>query len=116
MKLYEKDIAKAFYSTYRRLKLYEQFANNALVFHIANEQFTSKRYTQHLKQMGLTAGVADYCVLVSGGRVGFIEFKRDAKCRISDKQKQFREACVGLGIPYHVCWDVETAIEIVKSI
>lgn len=116
MKLKEKDICKAFFKRYKLISLYNQFKNKAFIFHIANEQNCNKFYTIELKRMGLTAGVADYCVLTLGGRVGFIEFKRNAKCKLTVSQENFSLTCITLGVPYIICWDVDTAIEFINNL
>jgi hypothetical protein len=111
----EKDICKAFYKQYKELKAYNQFKNNAFVFHIANEQNCNRSYTIMLKGMGLTAGVADYCVITNDGRVAFIEFKRDAKCKLSPKQLEFKAECEQRDIVYKVVWNVDEAIKFLSG-
>lgn len=112
----EKEICKLFYKQYLYMKAYNQFSNNAFVFHIANEQNCSKYYTMELMRMGLTAGVADYCIITNEGRVGFIEFKRNSKCKLTPAQRKFKAECEERDIGYIVAWDVEEAIKFVKNI
>jgi len=112
----EKDLCIAFYTRYKMLKAYNQFSKRLLVFHVANEQNTSRGYTMMLRSMGLTAGVADYCVLVEGGRVAFIEFKRSEKeKKLKPKQQWFKEQCDALGIPYSIQWDVDKALNFLND-
>jgi hypothetical protein len=112
----EKDICKLFYKRYQMMKAYNQFPNNAFVFHIANEQNCSKHYTIELMRMGLTAGVADYCVMANNNRSGYLEFKRNEKCKLTPKQLEFKIECEAREIPYTVVWDAQAAIEFVMSI
>jgi hypothetical protein len=63
---------------------------------------------------GLTAGVADLCVLLPGGRVGWLELKT-AKGRQSIAQKGFAARCRRLDHPYAVAHDFDEAVEILKS-
>lgn len=112
----EKEICKAFYNQYQSLKLYKQFDKNVFVFHIANEQNCSKYYTMELKRMGLTGGVADYCVLYEGGKVAFIEFKRNGKCKLTKSQEYFKDICLKLGIPFLQCSDSPAAITFIQNL
>jgi len=111
----EKDISKAFFIRFQTLQQYKQFNKNVFVFHVANEQNNNPLYTMQLKKMGLIAGVADYCILIEGGKVAFMEFKRNAKCKLSEAQKQFQSLCESFEIPYAVVWDVDNAIDFIKQ-
>jgi hypothetical protein len=112
----EKELCKAFYRQYQSLRLYNQFKNNALVFHIANEQNCSKAYTLQLKRMGLLPGVADYCILLKGCRVAFLEFKRDKKSKQSINQRNFELECYDLSIPYLLTHDVDKALSWIQAL
>lgn len=116
LKLKEKDLCKLFYHRVRVLQDLKQFPFEFFIFHIANEQYTSRGYTMELIRMGLRSGVADYCILIPGGRVAFLEFKRDSKCKLSEKQESFQKQCLWLEIPYGVSWDVDKAIEWIYSL
>ena len=110
----EKSICKEFYNQVRLRQLYNEFKKDFFIFHIANEQFNNAGYTKNLMAMGLRPGVFDYCV-ISEGRVGFIEFKRDSKHKLSPKQVEFKEILEGLGIPHLVTWEVDQAIDWLKE-
>jgi hypothetical protein len=114
----EKDICKEFYHKVRTLQLYNAFGFHFFIFHVANEQNTSKNYTIELKRMGLRAGVADYCVLLPDGRVAFIEFKRDEASarKKNENQIAFHDECKLLQIPYLLTWDAEVAIDWIKAL
>lgn len=110
----EKSICKEFYNQVRLRQLYNEFKCEFFIFHIANEQFNNVGYTKSLMAMGLRSGVFDYCVIAKG-KVGFIEFKRDSKHKLSPKQVEFKDYLDSLGIPYLVTWDSDEAIEWLKS-
>jgi hypothetical protein len=112
----EKDICKAFYKQYQIMKAYNQFSNDAFVFHIANEQNCNKFYTMELKRMGLTAGIPDYCVIAKQGKMGFLEAKRNDKCKLSESQQKFKEVCESLDISYLVFWNSDDAIKFIQNI
>jgi hypothetical protein len=116
LKYKEKDLCKQFYHRVRILQLHNQFPFGFFIFHVANEQNTSKAYTFQLLKMGLRPGVLDYCLLLPGGKVAFIEFKRNARCKPTDRQKEFIETCVKLGIPTIVTYDVDEAVEWIKGL
>lgn len=114
--LLEKDICKLFYKQFQELKALNYLNRNICIFHVPNEQYTSIGYTRNLKAMGLTAGVADYCVLLPQGRVAFIEFKRHKNFKLSEPQIVFRDNCKVLNIPYLVTCNIEEAIEWVRKL
>ena len=111
----EKQICISFYKEFKQLQAYNHFPKKLLLFHIANEQYTSKGYTMSLKAMGLVSGVADYCVLSEGGQVAFIEFKRNAKSKLSPNQVWFKEKCEAMGITYVVKWTSQDALTFLKD-
>jgi hypothetical protein len=112
----EKDLCKQFYLRVRMLQIHNQFPFEFFIFHVANEQNTHKGYTMLLMSMGLRPGVLDYCVLLPAGRVAFIEFKRNAKCKPTERQKEFIGTCGKLGIPTIVTCNVDEAVEWIKGL
>lgn len=112
----EKTLCKLFYRRVLFLQAYNQLCNDILVIHIANEQFNNRYYTLELMRMGLIPGVADYLILYPGGKAAFIEFKRDGKSKQSDNQKKFEAKVTSIGFPYLLTWDVDEAIEWIKSL
>ena len=54
-------------------------------------------------------GWPDRSVLCPGGKVLFIEFKRDKNSKPSANQVGVRTKLEKLGFTYHVCWDLEDA-------
>lgn len=112
----EKEICTKFFIKFSTLQSCGYFKKKLLMFHVANEQYNNRNYTMSLQRMGLTAGVADYCVLLEGGKVAFIEFKRNAKAKMSDNQIWFKERCEALDIPYSLHWTIEGAIEFIQRL
>ncbi len=121
---YESDLCKAFWKQFTILSKLNFFGKRIYAFHVANERVggdktdnhKQRRYLQHLLGMGLVAGVADYCIMLEGGRVAFMEFKRTNKSTIRDSQKEFAAICAALSIPYVVVWSVEDAISWLKTL
>jgi galactokinase/mevalonate kinase-like predicted kinase len=107
--LTEKATCKAFYGQVMAMKAWNQFKNDFMLFHIANEQFTSRGYTLELMRMGMMPGVADY-FCATGNRFGFLEFKRNKKCKLTPKQEEFKEMCAKLSIPYEVAYTIEDGV------
>ena len=64
-------------------------------------------------RLGVKAGVSDLCILLPGGRCGFIELKAGAKLAPSDQQLDFLRKCQMLDIPTGVCWKFEQVKELV---
>jgi hypothetical protein len=112
----EADICQEFYAQYEELSLLGQFKSDPLVFHVPNERRTSQQYGAKLKRMGVVSGVGDYCVVYEGGRVAFIEFKRNAKCKLSIAQEHFKNSCEDLKVPYLLTYRVDEAIDFLKSL
>lgn len=112
----EKDLCKQFYHRVRLLQQYNYFKFKFFIFHIANENISSDAYRLQLAAMGVRAGIADYCVLLPQGRVAFIEFKRNAKCKLTDKQEAFADECKELGIPFALHSNVEEAIAWIETL
>jgi hypothetical protein len=110
----EGDLCISFYSRYRLLQAYKQLLN-IIVIHIANEHISSKAYTMKLLRMGLMPGTPDYWVGIKGGGSFFIEFKRNSKCKQTDKQKSFELLITEMGFPYYLVWDVDIAMDLLTT-
>ena len=67
-----------------------------------------------MKAEGLTAGVADLCVMLQGGRVGWLEIKT-AKGKQSNSQKGFAAVCAELGHPYALVRSLNEAISVLRE-
>jgi len=117
LKQTEKQICRDFIRQFEYLRKLNQFEKKMYIFHVINEQGSNTvAYTKSLFSIGMKPGVADYCVMIEGGRVAFLEFKRNSKSPISASQKNFCEICGILGISYAVAWNVEDAISWLKTL
>ena len=67
-----------------------------------------------LAGMGTRPGVADFPLVLPGGRAAFLELKR-AKGRLSPAQLEFRSACLTAGAVYEVARSTDEAIEVLRS-
>jgi 3-hydroxy-3-methylglutaryl CoA synthase len=98
------------------MQAYNQFNFDFFIFHVPNQQNTSKAYTMELVRMGLRAGVADYCILFPGAQTAFLELKRNKTCRMSRKQESFQKQCFLLGNPYMCTHDIDLAISWITNL
>lgn len=98
---------------------YNQFPKDFFIFHVPNETIATPEYFnrmhKHLQMMGVLGGVADYLVLYDKGWAA-IEFKRNNKCQLTDKQKTFREVCNKLNAQYLLTSSDDEAIEFLKNL
>ena len=79
---------------------------SAIVLHIPNEGQRSKATSGLLSQLGLLPGAADLLVIAPGPLTFFIECKTDIG-RISEEQFEFRDACIGLSVPYFIARSID---------
>lgn len=70
-------------------------------YHVPNGLKRSKKVASQLKNMGVRAGVADFALVLKGGRAAFLELK-DQDGTQSDEQIEFQEECERLGALYRV--------------
>lgn len=112
----EKNLCKKFYQEFKQLKALNYFKSEVFIFHIANEQYTNIGYTRNLTAMGLTAGVADYCVLMPLRMTAFIEFKRSPRCKQTAAQIDFQQVCERLDIPYLLTSEPVKALKWIKNL
>lgn len=112
----EKDLCIQFYTRYKALHFYKQFKKKVILFHIPNERKSKIQHYNQLKMMGVLSGVPDYCALIEGGDVAFIEFKRDKKSKLSSPQEAFKTTCEELKIPYLKTCSVDEAINFLQSL
>lgn len=112
----ESQKCKQFVNMVRQLQAYNQFPIDFEMTHVSNESTGNDGWRIHQWQMGLLAGVSDYVIFYEGGRVACIEFKRSAKEKQSDKQKWFQDRCIKLKVPYLLTYEIDEAIEFIKSL
>lgn len=82
-------------------------------FAIPNAGRRSLRVGALMKAEGLRAGVADVCVMLSDGRVRWLETKR-GKGRQSNAQKGFQAICERLGHHYAIAKSFDEAVAILE--
>lgn len=79
-----------------------------IAYHVPNEGQRAARTGAFLKRMMMVPGVADFALVLPGGRAAFVEIKT-AKGRQSPEQRAFEAACRANGAPYHVVRSPEEA-------
>jgi hypothetical protein len=93
--------------------LYMAGKNGAFAIACANAGKRSMFTGRRMVAEGLTAGVADLCVLLPGGHVGWLEMKT-ATGRQSIEQKGFAAKCLRLNHPYAIARSLDEAVKILK--
>jgi hypothetical protein len=93
--------------------LQDNAKENVFGFAITNAAKRSYRLGARMKAEGLTAGVADLCVMLPGGRAAWLEMKT-AKGRQSIEQKGFAARCLRLGHPYAVAKSFDEAVKVLR--
>lgn len=91
------------------LKLHSR--TDVFYFAIPNAAKRSWRVATAMKAEGLTAGIADICIMFLGGKAAWLELKIGNE-KQSDEQIAFEYVCETLGHPYAVArtFDEATAI------
>ena len=87
---------------------------NAYAFAVPNAARRSPALAARMNAEGLRAGVADLCVMMPGGRTGWLELKQ-ARGRQSDAQRVFQALCERFGHAYALARDLDEAIAVLKS-
>lgn len=87
---------------------------NVIYYAIPNGEHRSKRTGGRLKAQGVIAGAPDMAFVLADGTAAYIEFKA-AGGRLSAPQKAFQARCDKIGIPYVVCWSIDSAIAVLKA-
>jgi len=94
------------------------FARGVFVTSIPSGGSRHRLEAINLKAQGLERGVPDLMVIFApqggGGRVGFIEVKRQGG-RMSPEQFQFKNMCNGVGIPWALARNVDEALDALRS-
>lgn len=81
----------------------------------ANQRGTRSRAEMGiLKAMGVRAGVPDICIILPGGKIGFLELKAP-KGRVSDSQKVFIESAMNKGCSVGVCYSLSDVADHLNS-
>jgi hypothetical protein len=83
-------------------------------FAIPNEAKRSPQLAARMIKQGLRPGVADLCIMQTGGRTGWLELK-SAKGKQSPAQKHFQNICSTLGHRYAVAHTLDEALDTLKQ-
>lgn len=108
-KYVEEALCKQFWKNvqhYLFLKLYHE---EPIIFHVPNGGFRDSIEGSKFKQMGVTAGVADYVAINSKSTL-FIEFKSPTGSLVTS-QKAFQKKAKKLGIPYVIVKSAQEGIQ-----
>lgn len=87
---------------------------NAFWFAIPNAARRTFGTASRMKAEGLTAGIADICIMLEGGRTLWLELK-SGKGRQSDHQKGFQAICDRLGHTYLLARSLDEVIGQLKA-
>ena len=87
--------------------------DDVLVFAIPNGGLRNKRVAVRLREEGVTAGVADICV-IEGGRVLFIEMKT-RRGSLSDVQQGFAARATRARCSYRVCRSLDEVQDVIYA-
>lgn len=112
----ENAISKSFIRQVNMYRHYGQFALDFMVFHVPNQQVSGPIYGKHMKEMGVLAGVFDYCLFFPGGRIAFIEMKSSKIAPVRPSQRKFAMKLDEYGIPNLITWDTTEAIEFIRNL
>jgi len=88
-------------------------APGVFAFAVPNAARRSYSIAARMKNEGLMSGVADLCVLLPAGRVGWLEMKT-LKGRQSVEQKAFQARCLRLNHPYAVAKTFDEAVKVLR--
>jgi hypothetical protein len=86
---------------------------DAYWFAVPNAARRSLGLAARMKKEGMRAGVADICIMLSGGRAVWVEMKT-AKGRQTGQQAEFQKTCEALGHPYILAHSIDEAISGLK--
>jgi len=89
-------------------------AKDAFWFAVPNAGKRSFAVATRMRKEGMQAGVADLCVMLSGGRTIWLELKA-GKGRQSPAQKHFQDICNRLNHVYILARSFDEAIENLKA-
>lgn len=95
----------------------DQWPELALLHHIPNGGYRSKRTAAQLKRMGVKAGVPDLCLPVArGGFHGlYIELKRVGAGAVSPSQRAWHLALLAQSYAVSVAHGHEAAINLIRD-
>lgn len=100
----EEDLQKA---VWEHIKLSK--AKNVMAFSVPNGMHSSKRMGARFKAQGMLPGVADLTFVLPDGSAAFLELKIPGGV-LSPAQKVFEAQCLSMGVPYFVCYSIDSAL------
>lgn len=83
-------------------------------YHVPNGLKRGKKAAAMLRNMGARAGVADFALVLKGGRAAFLELK-DENGSQSDAQIEFQKECERLGALYRVASTPDEVNQILRE-
>lgn len=89
-------------------------APNVIAYAVPNGGQRSKRAAARLKAQGVVAGVADLGFVLSDGTAAWMELKIPGNYQ-SAPQKAFQAQCEAIGVPYVVCYSLDSALTWLKA-
>ncbi|WP_422383252.1 VRR-NUC domain-containing protein [Roseibium album] len=98
----------------KRLQILEA-QGKCVFYHVPNGLPRSNKYAAMLKNMGARNGVADFCIVIKGGRAAFMELKAPKGTQSND-QLRFQAECEKLGALYGVASTPEEVEELIRDI
>ena len=84
-----------------------RYSRRCFAFHVPNGGRRNRIEAARMKGMGVRAGVADWIVLLPGGKFAAIELKRRTGGYLSPEQKSFRDTVEALGGAWYLARTVE---------
>lgn len=88
--------------------------SDVIWYHPANGGARSKRAGARMKLMGVVPGVPDLAFVLSDGSPAYIELKA-AGGRLEPPQRAFQAKCAVMGVPYVVCYSLDSALAILRA-
>ena len=91
-------------------------APGVIAFAVPNAAKRSVQMAIKMQAEGLLPGVADLCIMMPGGRVGWLELKKtQPRGKLSPAQRAFGETCKSLGHPWACAWSVQEALVYLRA-
>ena len=93
---------------------YLRTASRCPYWHVPNQGRRSVAWAAKLKKMGVLAGVADFCLVLDGGRAGFLELKAP-KGSQRKSQRDFQASVEAAGAWYEIARTSDEVVGILKA-
>lgn len=96
------------------VRYFDNIVGDLFAAHVPNGEKRSRLTAAILVGMGVKPGVADFFVMLPGGRALWIELKADDG-RLSPAQRDFCETCHQLGHTYRVCRSIQQVYNVLRD-